>query len=231
MKLQKAIPVTAVLAGIAVGSVGGWFVREAQVSPALQSLGAALEMVTGREAKAQAAYELSQGKLAALQDELLAQEEKHKSQLAAARRGRKMAESSLRAALAESGRRVAVAASVPIPKPVIIPDDPNDPEAQAVYLSELKTCCTAWKFVAETRQDAINGLQVTQVKLFGVNEALKTEVEQEEVYRSTIERDRNLWKERFTVADKRVQQLKGSRLKWSLGAIAGVAAGIYLGGR
>ena len=30
------------------------------------------------------------------------------------------------------------------------------------------------------------------------------------------------------MADKRVKKLKGSRLKWSLGAIAGVAAGIYL---
>ena len=231
MKLQKAIPVTAVLAGIAVGSVGGYFYRDFQVSPALLSLGAALELVTGREAKAQAAYELSQGKLAALQDELLVLEEKHGQELAAARSVRKVAEVSLRAALVESKRRVVVAEAVPIPAPVIIPDDPDDPEAQAVYLSDLKTCCTSWKFLAVTRQDAIAGLQVTQVKLTNVNKALVLEVKQEQVLRATIDRDRDLWKQRYTVADKRVKKLKGSRLKWSLGAIAGAAAGIYFSGR
>ena len=124
-----------------------------------------------------------------------------------------------------------VAEAVPIPKPVIIPDDPDDPEAQAVYLSDLKTCCTSWTFLAAARQDAIDGLQVTQSKVLDVNKALVREVQQEEVYRSTIERDRNLWKERFVLADKRVEDLKGSRRKWMAGAIAGVAAGIYLGGR
>ena len=231
MKLKKLIPVAAVLVGTTVGSIGGYFYRDFQVSPVLQSLSAALELVTGREARAQAAYESSQSKLAALQIELLAQEEKHKWQLAVAHSRRTQAESSLRAALAESGRRLAVAADLPIPKPVIIPDDPDDPEAQAGYLSDLKTCCTSWKFIAETRQDAINGLQVTQSKFTNANRALVIEVQQEEIYRSTIERDRNLWKERFTLADKRVQKLKGSRLKWTLGAIAGAAAGIYLSGR
>ena len=231
MKLKKILPVAAVLAGTTLGSIGGYFYHEAEVSPTLLSLGGALELITGREAKAQAAYEASQAKLAVLQDELLAQEAKHKSQLAVAHGKRTRAESSLRAALAESGRRVAVAASVPIPKPVIIPDDPADPEAQAVYLSELKTCCTSWKFIAETRQDAIDGLQVTQSRFLTVNKALVREVQQEEIYRSTIERDRNLWKERFVLADKRVEDLKGSRRKWMAGAIAGVAAGIYLGGR
>ena len=57
----------------------GYLVREAQVSPALQSLSAALELVTGREAKAQAAYETSQAKLALAQDGILAQEEEHRS--------------------------------------------------------------------------------------------------------------------------------------------------------
>ena len=231
MKLKKVLPVAAVLAGIAGGSVCGYLVREAQVSPALLSLGAALELVTGREAKAQAAYVLSQGKLAALQDELLVLEEKHGQELAAARSVRKVAEVSLRAALVESKRRVVVAEAVPIPAPVIIPDDPDDPEAQAVYLSDLKTCCTSWKFLAVTRQDAIAGLQVTQVKLTNVNKALVLEVKQEQVLRATIDRDRDLWKQRYTVADKRVKKLKGSRLKWSLGAIAGAAAGIYFSGR
>ena len=46
---------------------------------------------------------------------------------------------SLRAALVESKRKVVVAESVPIPPPVIIPDDPDDPEAQADYLADLKT--------------------------------------------------------------------------------------------
>ena len=231
MKLKKILPAAAVLAGTTLGSLGGYFYHEAEVSPTLLSLGGALELITGREAKAQAAYEASQEKLAALQDALLAQEEKHKAQLAVAHSRRTRAESSLRAALAESGRRVAVAADVPIPKPVIIPDDPADPEAQAVYLSELKTCCTAWKFVAETRQDAINGLEVAQSKFINVNRALVIEVQQEEAYRSTIERDRNLWKERFTLADERVEKLKGSRRKWMAGAIAGAIAGVYLGGR
>ena len=95
----------------------------------------------------------------------------------------------------------------------------------------MKTCCTSWKFLAATRQDAIDGLQVTQSRFLTVNNALVREVQQEEIYRSTIERDRNLWKERFTLADERVEKLKGSRRKWMAGAIAGVAAGIYLGGR
>ena len=231
MNRSKLIPVAAVLAGMAGGSVAGYFYRDFQTSPALQSLSAALELVTGREARAQAAYESAQGKLAALQDELLAQEEKHKSQLAAARRVRTLAEVSLRAALVESKRKVLVAEAVPIPPPVVIPDDSDDPEAQAVYLSDLKTCCTSWKFVAATRQDAIDGLQFTQGKLMDVNNALVLEVKQEKVYRGTIERERNLWKERHTLADKRVQKLKGSRLKWTLGAIAGAAAGIYFSGR
>ena len=205
--------------------------RDFQVSPALQSLSTALELVTGREARAQAAYDASQGKLAALQAELLTQEEKHKWELSVAHSRRTRAESSLRSALAESGRRLAVAADVPIPAPVIIPDDPDDPVAQADYVADLKTCCTSWKFIAVTRQDAIDGLQITQSKLMNVNKALVLEVKQEQVLRATIARDRDLWKQRYTVADKRVKKLKGSRLKWTLGAIAGAAAGIYFSGR
>ena len=231
MKIKKLIPVAAVLAGIAGGSVGGYFYRDFQVSPALQSLSAALELVTGREARAQAAYDASQGKLAALQDKVLAQEERHGKELAVAHRVRKIAEGSLRAALVESKRKVAVAEAVPIPAPVIIPDDPDDPVAQADYVADLKTCCTSWNFLAVTRQDAIDGLQITQSKLMNVNKALVLEVKQEQVLRATIARDRDLWKQRYTVADKRVKKLKGSRLKWTLGAIAGAAAGIYFSGR
>ena len=101
MTLKKLLPVAAVLAGTTLGSLGGYAYHEAEVSPTLLSLGGALELITGREAQAQAAYEASQDKLAALQGKLLAQEAKHKSQLAAARRGRELAEVSLRAALAE----------------------------------------------------------------------------------------------------------------------------------
>ena len=90
-----------------------------------------------------------------------------------------------------------MAADVPIPPPVIIPDDPDDLEAQADYLVDLKMCCTSWESLAVIRQDAINGLQVTQGKLMNVNKTLVIEVQEEEVYRATIERDRNLWKERF----------------------------------
>ena len=231
MKPQKLIPVAAVLAGIAVGSVGGYFYREAQTSPALQSLSAALELVTGREARAQAAYDASQDKLAALQDELLAQEKQHGKELAAARKGRKLAEVSLRAALVESKRKVVVAEAVPIPAPVIIPDDPDDPEAQADYVADLKTFGASWKVLAVTRQDAIEGLRITQSKFINVNKALRLEVKQEQVLRFAVERDRNLWKERYTVAEKRVGKLKGSRLKWMAGLIAGAAAGVYLSGK
>ena len=231
MNLKKLIPVTAVLAGVAVGSVGGWFVREAQVSPALQSLSAAFELVTGREARAQAAYESSQANLAVVQKELLAKEEEHRKQLSVVRGDRKRAELSLRAALVESKRTVVAAQAVPIPLPVIIPDDPDDPVAQADYLADLKISAAAWEHLAIVRQDAIEGLQVTQSKLMSVNKALRLEVSQEKVLRLTVERECNLWKERFTLADKRVNKMKGSRLKWMAGLIAGAAAGIYLSGR
>ena len=64
-----------------------------------------------------------------------------------------------------------------------------------------------------------------------VNKALRLEVKQEQVLRFTIEHERNLWKERFGLADERVNKLTGSRLKWVAGLIAGAAAGIYLSGR
>ena len=152
-------------------------------------------------------------------------------QLAVAHGKRTRAESSLRAALVDSERKVVVAEAVPIPQPVLLPDDPDDPEAQADYVADLKNSGASWEFLAVVRQDAIDGLRVTQVKLTGVNKALRIEVKQEQVLRFTIERDRDLWKERYTLADKRVKKLKGSRLKWTLGAIAGAAAGIYLGGK
>ena len=231
MELKKMIPAAAVLVGTTVGSIGGYYYRDIQVSPALQSLSTALELVTGKEARAQAAYETSQDNFAALQAELLTQEEQHGRELAAARRGRKAAEVSLRAALVESERKVVVAEAVPIPQPVILPDDPDDPEAQEDYVADLKNSASSWESLAVIRQDAINGLQVTQGGLMGVNKALKAEVTQEQILRSTIERDRDLWKERYTLADKRVRKLQGSRLKWTLGAIAGVAAGIYVSGR
>ena len=50
MNLKKILPAVAVLVGTSIGSVGGYYYREAQTSPALQSLSAALELVTGREA-------------------------------------------------------------------------------------------------------------------------------------------------------------------------------------
>ena len=231
MNLKKLLPAAAVLVGTSIGSVGGYYYREAQTSPALLSLSAALELATGREARAQAVYESSQNQLAVLQRELLAQEKKHKSQLAAARRNRDLAEVSLRAALGVSKRRVLAAEAVPIPAFVIIPDDPDDPEAQANYAADLTIFAASWEVLASTRQDAIDGLQVTQGKLMNLNEALRIEVRQEQVLRATVEQDRNLWQERYILADKRVGKLKGSRLKWSLGAIAGVAAGIYLSGR
>ena len=194
MKLKKVLPVAAVLVGTTAGSIGGYFYRDIQVSPALQSLSTALELVTGREARAQAAYETSQGKLQALQAELLTQEEQHGQELVAARRVRKVAEVSLRAALVESKRTVAVAEAVPIPAPIVIPDDTDDLDAQADYVAELKTSVSSWEFLAVARQDALEGLQVTQVKLIGVNQALKVEVQQEQVLRFTVERDRDLWK-------------------------------------
>ena len=231
MKLKKVLPAAAVLVGTTIGSIGGYYYREAQTSPALQSLSAALELVTGREAKAQAAYESAQGKLAVLQETVLVQEELHRKQLVTIHGLRERAELTLRPALAESKRKVVVAEAVPIPPPVIIPADPDDLEAHWDYVADLKTSSAAWKHLAIVRQDAIEGLRITQTKLMDVNKALKIEVKQEQVLRATVERDRNLWKERYTIADKRVGKLKGSRLKWTLGVIAGAAAGIYLTGR
>ena len=228
MKLKKMIPVAAVLAGVAVGSVAGYLVREAQVSPALQSLSAALELVTGREAKAQAAYETSQAKLALAQEGILAKEEEHRKQLAALRNNRIRAELSLRSALVESKQKVAEAEAIPIPPHVVIPEGPETTKED--YLAELDTAA-AWEHLAIIRQSAIEGLKKTQVQLLATNTALRAELNEEQAYRFTVEQERDLWKKRFTVADKRVNKMKGSRLKWMAGLIAGAAAGIYFSGR
>ena len=74
-KMKKALPAVAILAGTTVGAIGGYFYHEAEANPALQALGTALELITGSEAKAQAAYEATQAELALVQEEILAQEE------------------------------------------------------------------------------------------------------------------------------------------------------------
>ena len=224
-KVKKALPTIAVLAGTALGSLGGYYYHEVETNPTVLSISTALELVTGREAKAQAAYEASQAKLALAQEEVLAQEEKHRKQLAALRNNRVRAESSLRTALVESKRKVAEVEALPIPPHVVIPDDP-----EGECLMELKAAAD-WEWLAVARRDAIEGLQGTQVQLLATNKALTLEIDEEQAYRFSIERERDLWKERFTLADKRVQKLKGSRLKWTLGAVAGAVAGVYLSGR
>ena len=85
--------------------------------------------------------------------------------------------------------------------------------------------------MAETRQDAITGLREAQVQLVSVNELLMLEVDREVAYRKAIEQESRLWEERYTLAEKRVGNMKGSRLKWTLGLIAGAAAGIYVSSR
>ena len=125
--MKKLLATVAVLTGTVAGSVGGYYYHEAESSPAFLSLSAAYEIVTGREAKAQAAYEAAQSKLAVLQEEVQAQEERHRQQLAVVHGRRQRAELTLRSALTESNRKVALAESVTIPPPVIIP---NDPEAR-----------------------------------------------------------------------------------------------------
>ena len=67
--------------------------------------------------------------------------------------------------------------------------------------------------------------------LLDINKVLMLEVDEEQRYRFTVEKDRDLWKERYSLAEKRVKKLKGSRVKWLAGAIAGAAAGIYFSGR
>ena len=90
--VKKLLTTVAVLTGTVVGSVGGYVYHGAESSPAFLSLSTALELVTGREAKAQADYEAAQGKLAVLQEEVQAQEEKHRKQLAAVHGRRQRAE-------------------------------------------------------------------------------------------------------------------------------------------
>ena len=55
--------------------------------------------------------------------------------------------------------------------------------------------------------------------MLDINKVLMLEVDEEQRYRFTVEKNRDLWKERYGLAEKRVKKLKGSRLKWLASAV------------
>ena len=226
--MNKLAIALAVLISIALGITGGYFYRDMQAAPIISSLSAVAEVLRNQEAKAQAAYEATQQELAANQQELDATISTHKEQLSKIRERYVVSESSLKLALTKSRQAVALAEVVPEPPPIIIPDFTTLSITEC--LADLRVA-VRWEEVATKRKAAIESLKVVNTEYKSLNETLMQGMGEERAYRYAVKEQRDLWKKRFDEADLRVNKLKGSRLKWTAGAIAGVVLGFYVGGR
>ena len=220
--MRKFIIVVVVIASLGLGGIGGYFYRDAQTDPKVKALGIAMDFLERSEAKAQVAYEATQAQLATKQQELDTTIVGHELQLTKIHVRWAASESSLKLTLADSQRKIAIA-EVAVEPPTV----PNLTTLSAAPCLQEFQLAAQWEGLAIKRKNALESLKAVSAKYESVNEILLLEIDKEKAYRASVEQQSYLWKKRYKEADKHVNKLRGSRLKWTAGVIAGVALGFY----
>ena len=223
--MNKLAVAVAILFSIALGVTAGYLYRDFQASPLIASLGTVAEVLRNQEAKSQVAYEAKQQELEGKQQELYTAVSDHKRQLANVHERWASSESRLKTALIENQRVVALAEIAPEPPTVVIPTDLTTLSNTACL--ESFELAAKWENLAIRRKAVIESQRVVIAEFRDSNKILTLQFDKAAGYRAVVEQQRNLWKKRYEEADSRVNKLKGSRLKWTAGVIAGVVIGFY----
>ena len=207
----------------------GWAVRETQTAPLPRLLGMAVNQLHRGSVQAQRQYQERQADLH--QKQLQAQKAEQKASQAIRQIQKQSAQlqADLTRAVQTSRQDVAVAEAAPLPPPVEerfpVQDPQLEPCLQQVQLA------TRWQNVAQLRQTALVSTIHARDKALQANKVLTRQIVAEKQYSDTLLQQRNILEERFQIADKRVKKLSKGQVKWWVATAAGVAAGIYLGGR